>query len=359
MAFNYLNSPLRDKSRSFPKAEGFNGNNILDSVTDLSDTSSGGFVTESLRLAFPSDVPPEQHIVMCFTAYFDESGTHEGSAVVTLAGYLSTAERWEVFDAQWKPSLEKYGIEFFHMADFAQRQGQFRNWPEDKRRECLKELHDIISANAIGSVGYGLSRAAYDAIVCAKADDFMGGPYGLLASTLLIDFSGLLRLLGVRSLVAYRFESGAEGIGQVATIFDRNIASPGHSEFHRVLSFGTEDKRKFTPLQAADILAYELYEQLPRQLGLDPKPPRPFPLPSLARVPHLWGYINERNLATFNKIASIAANLSKEDFDYQQAQSEPARDRCLITISEFQARWRWYVRLFMVGEAPTTARRTR
>jgi hypothetical protein len=24
MAFNYLNSPLRDESRSFPKAEGFN-----------------------------------------------------------------------------------------------------------------------------------------------------------------------------------------------------------------------------------------------------------------------------------------------------------------------------------------------
>jgi len=24
MAFNYLDSPLRDKSRSFPKAEGFN-----------------------------------------------------------------------------------------------------------------------------------------------------------------------------------------------------------------------------------------------------------------------------------------------------------------------------------------------
>jgi len=292
---------------------------------------------------------------MCFTAYFDESGTHKGSAAVALAGYLSTTEGWEAFDHQWKPVLKKYGIEFFHMADFAQRQGQFRGWSEDRRRECLRELHDIICGNAIASVGYGLSRAAYDAIVCAKADDFMGGPYGLLASTLLIDFSGLLRLLGVRSLIAYRFESGAEGIGQVASVFDHNLASPGHSAFHRLLSFGIENKRKFTPLQAADILAYELYKQLPRQLGVDPRPRRLFPLPSLARVPHYWGYVTEHNLRTINRIASIAASLSEDQLDYRQKSFEVARGRCSITVQEFQARWRWCAR-FMVGEAPTTVR---
>lgn len=292
---------------------------------------------------------------MAFTAYIDESGTHEGSPAVVLAGYVSTADRWEAFDHQWKAALSKYGIEFFHMADFAQGQEQFRGWSENRRRECLKQLHDIICDNAIGSVGYGLSRAAYDAIVCAKADDFMGGPYGLLASLLLIDFSALLRLLGVRTLVAYRFESGADGIGQVATIFGRNLESPGHSEFHRLMSFGTENKRKFTPLQAADILAYELYEQLPRQLGIDPRPRRPFPLPSLARVPHYWGYVNEHNMRTLNRMASIAASLSKEQLDYQQAQMEPIQDSSEITISEFQARWRWYAR-FMAGEAPAKVR---
>jgi hypothetical protein len=56
----------------------------------------------------------------------------------------------------------------------------------------------------------------------------------------------------------------------------------------RLLSIAFEDKRLFPPLQAADLLAYELHKQLPRQLGIETRPIR-YTLRELAKLPRSWG----------------------------------------------------------------------
>jgi|ERR1700722_14029436 hypothetical protein len=42
---------------------------------------------------------------MISTAYIDESGTHDGSPMTVMAGYLSSAEGWAAFNAEWGLSL--------------------------------------------------------------------------------------------------------------------------------------------------------------------------------------------------------------------------------------------------------------
>jgi len=41
-----------------------------------------------------------------YNAYMDESGTHDGSRVVALAGYVSTYEAWNDFEIEWNRVMQ-------------------------------------------------------------------------------------------------------------------------------------------------------------------------------------------------------------------------------------------------------------
>jgi hypothetical protein len=47
---------------------------------------------------------------MILAAYFDESGKHHGSKVLTVAGYVSTPERWLAFEKEWKVALAELNL---------------------------------------------------------------------------------------------------------------------------------------------------------------------------------------------------------------------------------------------------------
>jgi hypothetical protein len=45
-----------------------------------------------------------------FTAYFDESGTHDSSAAVGVSGYVASDQQWSNFDKEWKAILADEGL---------------------------------------------------------------------------------------------------------------------------------------------------------------------------------------------------------------------------------------------------------
>lgn len=57
--------------------------------------------------------------VVLIEAYFDESGTHDGSPVMVIGGFLIESEEARKLELAWKVMLDRYGIEFFHMTDCA------------------------------------------------------------------------------------------------------------------------------------------------------------------------------------------------------------------------------------------------
>jgi len=61
MAFNYLNSPLRDESRSFPKAEGFNPQGCS-YFLDRHKPCSYGPAWSPLRSCRPSCLPAKGNL---------------------------------------------------------------------------------------------------------------------------------------------------------------------------------------------------------------------------------------------------------------------------------------------------------
>ena len=120
---------------------------------------------------------------------------------------------------------------------------------------------------------------------------------------------------------------------------------PANQQHFHLLSVAFEDKRLSVPLQAADILAWELSRQTPKQLGLDSNPlrlPRPFSLRSLASVPGDWGHSDAVEIAKWSQIISIRTRLAKEELWRLEVPKQSGRPKKSISIEEFQERWRWW-----------------
>ncbi len=102
------------------------------------------------------------------TAYFDESYNHRTEKypneplVYTVGCWLSTAQKWLLFEKKWRLALKKAGVEFFHMTDFEARRGEYGFWSNSKRISVLKELHRIIDKHTIFGCSSSVNCADYN-----------------------------------------------------------------------------------------------------------------------------------------------------------------------------------------------------
>lgn len=58
------------------------------------------------------------------------------------------------------------------------------------------------------------------------------------------------------------------------------------------------------PLQAADILAYELWRDIPRYFGTE-KRSRRYPLQVLGAKPNIWSVVGEDNMRVFAEVITL------------------------------------------------------
>jgi hypothetical protein len=83
-------------------------------------------------------------------AYFDESGWHPNGgalAKLTVGGCIASFETWEALSLNWASAIENMGIPYFHMTDFEARQRPYENWTRegeetvDVYKRCA---HDVL-----------------------------------------------------------------------------------------------------------------------------------------------------------------------------------------------------------------------
>jgi hypothetical protein len=79
-------------------------------------------------------------IVVPMTAYLDESGTHDGSRLTVMAGWVEYADRWSEFDRRWnallrRPLPYRGTITHIHGKDLRQGSKQFRGWSVEDRHQ--------------------------------------------------------------------------------------------------------------------------------------------------------------------------------------------------------------------------------
>jgi hypothetical protein len=260
-----------------------------------------------VHMSFPVLGLKEDMFVLVLQAYFDESGTHHASLCAAVGGYISTEEQWELFSIKWNQELANWKIPFFHMSDFSTRAGVYASWTEIERRDRLSRLIYLINQHTIASVGSVVSREDFsNSFKTAEAKRHAGDIYGVAAISCFIDSSRLINPGYSNAKIAYIFESG-QNTDALKKCFDLNYNDPDARERLKLNSLAFQGK-EFAPLQAADIISYEMYKSFPFFEGMTMKHgPRTHNWNMLKDCPlHSWGRLHKESVDAYAKAASLA-----------------------------------------------------
>ena len=186
-------------------------------------------------------------------AFFDESGTHDDEKNLCVAGYVFEGEADDLFDAEWREMLGKYGLTYHHMREFgSQDKGVYQHLLWEDRESSRHEAIAIIRRHASYGFAFSFEKASLDAIV---KDGPWTNAYAFLANQA---FYGVEQLLRGREsgLVNYVYEAGAEGWDKALKVFDEAKADPELERWLRLGTFTSAVKADATQLQAADLLSW-------------------------------------------------------------------------------------------------------
>lgn len=188
--------------------------------------------------------------------YLDESGTHDDSPNMTMAGYLFRADQAQRFTRDWAKDLKRIGLPCAHMTDCANGYGDYRDMELEERIQSEKLLIQHIKRRSLFGFGVSLDPHYY-----AKAvDDIKGAPsaYTFCVLSCITMVRRWIERTNYDGKIAYFFEAGHRHANE-ADQFMNDIPANGPERMKKFayLSHTFIDKREALPLQAADMLAWQ------------------------------------------------------------------------------------------------------
>ncbi len=151
-------------------------------------------------------------LMAMFSAYFDASGNHRDSKVMTVAGFASTVEKWSNFDLGWNEVLHSEGIKVFRMTDFVSSQGEFaEGWmgKTARRKHFIERLCVVLKENVEKSFRTTLILGDWRQINQRfEIEEFLGRPYALCSMSCTFALRQWAKKMGAESTLLYYFEDG-------------------------------------------------------------------------------------------------------------------------------------------------------
>ena len=208
-------------------------------------------------------------LIAMFTAYFDDSGTDGNSDIAVAACYISAKRGWEDFVEAWDNARWEEGFDSFHMAEFVAPKDQghkpWCDWSDEKKNHVYARLAKITNENKRIGIAVAVPKAVWD-----RTPDYIRGHYGRQHYTFAVRMC-------MNRIVRWRAQSMIKH--PVRYVFDWEMQrTPKREEISKVLDivarpqnwevadqlglepegYSFEHKEKFKPLQAADILAWQM-----------------------------------------------------------------------------------------------------
>ncbi|MGE0563896.1 MAG: DUF3800 domain-containing protein [Pseudolabrys sp.] len=220
---------------------------------------------------YPLD--PGARPFMILSGYYDESGTHGGSPITVLAGFLGPVEQWGNFEREWRKMLRNHGVQYVRAKELFHKQKQFKGWSDRQVRllwaemlYVLQEQKDIFASKTV--VLEEDYRIFYVSDGPAKRER-LDTKYALCLRTLLNTHPAIHRGFYLSGSINFVLEDGHKNAGDALRVFKEIREDPNFPVRDAIgfMSFGS--KRDVPGLQAADALAYSVYRAEMRNL-VDP-----------------------------------------------------------------------------------------
>ena len=96
------------------------------------------------------------HRVMALlNAYFDETGTHDGSPATLVAGFVGMADAWSAVEGRWRAVLDQDGVPTFHYFDCRHQRKAYARLDRVRCDDHVAHLSEILGSADL----YGVSAA--------------------------------------------------------------------------------------------------------------------------------------------------------------------------------------------------------
>jgi Protein of unknown function (DUF3800) len=192
-------------------------------------------------------------------AFIDDSGSGGDSPWFVLAGYVSTIEAWDAFDEPWRAALAEHGLDYFKASEL----------PDGKETsQFLNVLISVIGKYALRAIYVRLQQRDFDEIIKPYVPEMWQDPYYFLFSGYLSAAVSAEKHGGIGRSTEFYFDKGAKKQQKRADKLYRQCVDLYHGMVEDVTF---KDEKVFLPLQAADLLAW----QVRRRFSCDWESPRP------------------------------------------------------------------------------------
>jgi hypothetical protein len=206
-----------------------------------------------------------------YVTYLDDSGTHSASEIAIAACYVSTESGWRNFVREWDRARVDEGFDCFHMAEFVapawQGHKPWCDWTNEKKTRVYSRLARTINENKRIGVGVAVPKSLYD-----KVPDKIRDHYGYEHYTFAVRMC-LMQILQWRqkSLISqpmkYVFDWEEAGTPKRREISE--LLTNVHEKLKPLFGLDTGGfdfarRQEAKPLQAADILAWQMNSYMPK-----------------------------------------------------------------------------------------------
>lgn len=208
-------------------------------------------------------MPEGGFAVVLYHAYFDESGTHKDSTIMTVAGYVFESRQVKLFSKAWRKELDSFGLSAAHMTDCALGFGEYKALSMEQRIESEKRLIRLIRKRSLAGYVASVDDRLFNRIM---GEHSVYSAYSTIILGCIQDLTKIVKRhagVGSNPQIMYFFEAGHEKQSEANALmtelrpdFIRDELYAGHAFLKKKIAI---------PLQAADMLAWQHRHQFVRR----------------------------------------------------------------------------------------------
>jgi hypothetical protein len=207
-------------------------------------------------------------------AYLDDSGSHDQSPFLVLAGYFGSEAQWNKFDRRWRAVIEAVGLREFHANRFwAHCAGrpipEYSGWDNQKCNQFISKLVEIIGSHRISPVSSTVVTQEWSALPQDERAFLTGAGYddnatltssGAANKRFFVPFiwtvQSALRYCNPGHTMHFSFDRNDLISGYAADYF-KYVKTLWAHRSPKLGDLSFVESEEASPIQAADLLAYE------------------------------------------------------------------------------------------------------
>jgi hypothetical protein len=205
-------------------------------------------------------VAPEVSIAELFKALLPGP-----SKIVLVAGLFGTESRMDSLDRNWKKHLaapicgRKNRLNRFHASDCYQSMGEFEGWTRTETDYFRHQLRTMIIESGVSAYGIACARKDWDELITGDLRSVLGDPEGLCINQCFVRSLRWVRNNTFDPKMTFVFDHRpAEVRRYAAVVYD--AFSRGEDPPPELIGCAFLNSQAIRPLQAADMIAWELYQ---------------------------------------------------------------------------------------------------